>query len=36
MKTFNNFTLKIKTSRTKKLVKPILETWNAVIVIVYV
>ena len=36
MKTFNNFALKIETSRAKKFVKPILETWNAAIVIVYV
>ena len=31
-----NFALKIKTSLAKKIVKPILETWNAKHVIVYV
>ena len=36
MNTFYNFTLKIETSWTKKVLKPILETWNANDVIVYV
>ena len=29
MTTFYNFALKIETSWAKKVVKPILETWNA-------
>ena len=29
MTTFYNFTLKIETSWAKKIVEPILETWNA-------
>ena len=36
MTTFYNFTLKIETSWTKKVLKPILETWNANDVILYV
>ena len=36
MNTFCNFTLKIKTSWTKKVSKSILETWNVNNVIVYV
>ena len=36
MTTFCNFTLKIETSWAKKVVKPILKTWNANDVIVYV
>ena len=34
--TFYNFTLKLETSWTKKVVKSILETWNFNDVIVYV
>ena len=30
MTTFYNFSLKIETSWSEKVVKPILETWNAV------
>ena len=33
---FYNFALKIETSRSKKVVKPILETWNAANVILWV
>ena len=36
MITFCNFALKIETSWVKQVVKPILETWNANDVIVYV
>ena len=36
MTTFYKFTLKVETSWAKKVVKPILETWNANDVIVYV
>ena len=36
MTTFYKFTLKIETSWTKKVLKPILGTWNANDVIVYV
>ena len=36
MTTFYNFTFKIETTWTKKLVKPILEIWNANDIIVYV
>ena len=35
MTAFYNFALKIETSWAKKVVKPILETWNASNVIVY-
>ena len=36
MATLYNFTLKIETSRAKKVVKYILETWNVNDIIVYV
>ena len=36
MTTFHNFTLKIGTSRAKKVIKSILETWKVIDVIVYV
>ena len=36
MTTFYNFTFKIETSWAKKVVKPILETWNRNDDIVYV
>ena len=36
MTIFYNFTLKIETSWTKNVVKPILETWNANDVIAHV
>ena len=36
MTTFYNFTFKTKTSFAKKVVKPILETWNVNGVIVYI
>ena len=36
MTPFYNFTLKIETSWVKNVVKPILETWNVIDVIVYV
>ena len=36
MTTFYNFTLKIETSKAKKVVKSILETWNVNDAIVYV
>ena len=36
MNTFYNFTLKIETSWAKKVLKPILETWNTNDIIVYV
>ena len=37
MTNFYNFALKIETSWTKKIVKPILETWNSANnVIVYI
>ena len=36
MTTFYNFTLNIETSWAKKALKPIMETWNANDIIVYV
>ena len=36
MTTFYNFTINIETSWAKKALKPIMETWNANDIIVYV